>query len=285
MQFPKKTFIVPASLALLAGAPLVHGAVIYDSQGFEPAGDFSPTGRMGYDTDPATLYGQGDPYWTATPLPPSDGHTGAPADIVTTLGLPPNPNIGSQAVEFSRATGSIDTRWAPSTFINTPYQAVSDQTPIVDINWSMDVASGGSNDLFGIELNNGAGAGNRIAFVAVDQDGVVNEDVAGNGVPSATVVSTDEWNNYDLRANFTTQTYQVFVNGVAVEPSVAFEDSASAFTDASLVSYGDGSPASGTAYYDNYSISATPEPAAGVGSVVAGCGFLTLRRRRTSKSF
>jgi hypothetical protein len=141
----------------------------------------------------------------------------------------------------------------------------------------MQVATGGSNNLFGIELNNNT---SRIAYTAVDSVGNVADDRAGSITDTGGTVSLGAWESYDLRANFNTQTYQVFVNGSPVDPSIAFEDPATAFTDASLVSYSaNGGPGSGVAYYDNYVISATPEPS-GVGMVMAGTGLLLLRRRR-----
>jgi hypothetical protein len=276
MQFSKKALVLPASLAIFASSTLVHGAVIYTAQGFEPAGGFSVTGGPALSTDPADLYGQGSPYWAPDILPPSDSAYGSPsngvaADVETSV-----THGGTQAVSLTRLTSSQDTRWAPSAFTSSPYQAVADNTPVVDINWDMQVAPGGSNDLFGIELNNGV---SRIAYTAVDASGNVADDRGGVVTDTGTSVSTGEWASYDLRVNFSTQTYQVFVNGSPVDPSIAFEDPATEFTDASLVSYtADGGPGSGVAYYDNYSIS-VPEPKA-VGSVCAGMGLLLLRRRR-----
>jgi hypothetical protein len=179
---------------------------------------------------------------------------------------------------LDRATSSIDTRWAPSTFSSSPFVAQATATPIVDIDWDMDIASGGSNDLFGIELNNGA---SRIAYAAVDASGNVAEDGAGGNITNTgSTVPTDAWEHYELQANFDTQTYQIFLNGIAVDSPMEFEDGAGEFTDASLVSYSaNGGPGSGVAYYDNYVISAVPEPT-GSGAVLAGGSLLLLRRRR-----
>jgi len=280
MHFSTKRFIVPASLALLASATLARGArtPIYTSQGFETVGDFSTTGAAVFgDSDPADLYGQGDPYWAPDTLPPSYGGNGVAADVETS-----NVDTGLQAVSLTRLTSSVDTRWAPSTFTSHPYNPVQAGAPIVYVDWDMNVASGGANDLFGIELNDNA---SRIAYVAVDPTGKIDDDHAGAFNYTGTSVSTSTWEHYELVANFATQTYQVFLNGslTPLEPAVAFEDPANAFTDASLVSYSaNGGAGSGVAYYDNYVIS-VPEPAA-CGSVLAGSGLLLLRRRRDNST-
>jgi len=284
MRLSAKCFVAPVLLVLLVGGvPAGAQVPIYTAQGFELAGSFSTTGAAQFgDSDQADLYGQGTPYWTTTVAPPSKPYNGdgVAADVETSV-----VDSGSQAISLTRQFNSIDTRWGPSTFYYTPYEAVSDNTPIVNINWDMDVASSGYDTVFGIELNDHGGAGNgRIAYVGVDSSGTVVDDHAGGITATLQSVSTNSWHHYELQADFATDTYSIFVdNSTIPTDTFTFENlGITAFTDASLVSYSEnGDPgATGVAYFDNYVIS-VPEPSAAGVLMIAGGTCLMLRRRST----
>jgi hypothetical protein len=279
MRVSTKMISLLAWLALVALGADVRADTLYDSQGFELSGGFSTTGAASYDVaDPADLYGQGGSnYWGPDQYPPSYGGNGVAADVETT-----NVASGTQAVALTRLSSSIDTRWSPAAGFNSPYTPVASATPIVNINWDMDIASGGSDCLFGIELNDYGGVG-RLAFTAVDASGNLDDDHGGSINGTGVSVTLDQWHHYDLQANFASQTYAVFVDGSSTPADTfAFENlDASEFTDASLVSYSaDGGPGTGEAYYDNYVITAViPEPSGVAGCVLAGVALPLLRRR------
>jgi hypothetical protein len=95
-------------------------------------------------------------------------------------------------------------------------------------------------------------------------------------------VSLGFYYSFSVVADYATDTYSMYINGSFVGSEAFVDPSATAFTDASLstqfVSFpGEIGLNSGTAYFDNYSISLVPEPAM---LSLAGLAVVGLLKRR-----
>jgi hypothetical protein len=164
---------------------------------------------------------------------------------------------------------------------------------VITVNWDMQVASANvsGTPIFGVEFND-YNDGLRIGYVGVELtgrgdtlvlDNGSNSEYAGSFDVTSTPVIADEWHHFTVAMNFALQSYTVSVDGT-LEATQFFEDGTTsaptmAFSDASLVSYNPegGSGVGGTAYYDNYTVSETPEPAMS-GSVATFLALAALRR-------
>jgi hypothetical protein len=195
---------------------------------------------------------------------------------------------GTQAVRVDRvADVNGDSRWAV-------------QKPIVPaeryviVEWDMNVLESSGIDFgpfFGIEAYDAdVTTIPLIGSLGVDAttgDVLIQEAATGAILETGTIVPFGQFNHYALQLDYTTNTYQAYVNGVEVasegfvdDPILGFSDApiaALAITDDSVAT------ATGTAFFDNYVIRtsavAVPEPGSMMVLGLAVIGLVARRRR------
>lgn len=258
LQSVVKLGLVAAAVA--AAAPLASAAVIYDSGGFE------------------------SPRFTANqPLAGQDVAVGPwlkdPGNVTANVSTV-NAFSGSQSVEVKHTTGQTATRWAvlkshvPSPGLN-----------IVDIDADVRVQQAASNGspfgpAFGLEAYDGP---NLIGSLTIDAfTGDVLYQETGTGfLAAAGTTPTGVYHHLKLRVNFGSGTYQTYVDNVLRRTEAFVDAGAAGLTDAPITVFdttGNNTAPSGTAYFDNYTITAIPEPTGAlIGLALAG--FAGRRRR------
>jgi hypothetical protein len=262
-----------------------RATVIYDGLGFElPSYSITGAAQFG-DPDQADLWGQGpNSEWVPNIYPTQYGGNAAAADVETNV-----VKSGSQAVSLTQLPTSSNTDWEPDTFDSraggTPYNPISSQTPVIAIDWDMNIASGGSNTIFGIDFDNTFA---RIALLGVSTSGTLYDVQGSNYTPVGQPLNMNQWYHYSLQADFSAQTYKIFVDQSQVGGTFQFDSTASQFTSAFMMSYGitenAGANSEGTAYMDNYVISAySPEPTSVCGLLLGG-SLMVLNRRCRPKA-
>jgi hypothetical protein len=301
MQTAKRSSLgILAAVAGLAVPATSFGQTIYDAGGYEQprfspiVTPFSPAGPFldGQDNPAGGPAGQGP--WLKDQVQP----TAADAIIQNAIFL-----TGSQAVQFSRVNGEVDTRYGVNK-ATTP-------TGQVFVDWDMRVdlpVLGGAiaAPFFGVEVNDSfdnlinSETGSAIlttALFGVDAAtrAVTYQGANGDLVETTTLVNYGVWNHFRIRLNYNNDTYDVLLNGGTIANALPFVDDGSAavggglteidtFTDAPLATLATSeaafSSSAGVAYYDNYSIT-VPEPTIAFGgTAVAGMLALARRRRR-----
>jgi len=132
-----------------------------------------------------------------------------------------------------------------------------------------------------------------VGFVGgIDIDGSGNVAAISGAFPSLGALSFDNWHHVDLLLDFTSQTYGVKLDGVAVGSGLAFCGSNAGCTGAPVNTLGVGifdtfGGAAPTAphpgYLDNFSVASVPEPATWA-LMIGGFGLAgaSLRRRRAA---
>jgi hypothetical protein len=206
--------------------------------------------------------------------------TVASARVITTA---EGPNFSpQQSVQVTRTSG--DGEWAP--LLN--YNATG---TTVKVTWAMDLASfatgsGFYGPFFGIDSYSGPLT--RLGGAGIDAstgEFLFEDPSAGGGI---NINGPDThiglgWHQWEIDYNFGSQTYSVSVDGTTEVSSVAFLTPASTtFSDADIATL----PASltftndvGTAYFDDYAVSAVPEPIS-VGAGLLGVLGCIMRRRK-----
>lgn len=201
-----------------------------------------------------------------------------------------------QGVALSRGVGSSPTNAAGFWFVNTPFTPTA-LNNVVTVDWQMRIDPSQSSGLpfFGIQaFKNSNGA-------LTDQIGSVGIDAGNGNLLVASGTGTNEFggvggfhdngtafHKYHVAFNFTTQAFQITVDGNQIGGDWTFQNPATTFSDADLHTYdttlptvADPTPvSSGLAYFDDFLIQATPEPS---GLLLAGLalpGLLARRRRR-----
>ncbi len=249
--------------------------VLYDSQGFETSGGFTTTGGYTATATPTTpspsIYGQGSPYWTYAT---SAGSTASTANIETATKY-----AGSQAVQFTRLASDPDSYYYPSSLPAAAATINGSANPVVEVNWEMNVTAGSLDPFIGISAFNGS---DPLGYAGVDAS-TDNVEYSGAGnvlTSSSTYVTSGSWNFFRLLLNYNTQQEQLYVNGNFVEQSpFASGTTENGITDADISSFDTTAGGTLTAYFDNYSVAAVPEPASGTILVLAASVSM-LRRRR-----
>jgi len=259
-----------AAVVACAG-PVASAAVVYDSTGFE-----SPKFTAG-----ANLAGQdviGGP-WLKDP--------GTSTAVVSTV----NAFSGAQDIQVTRvAAPTGNTRWAV-----TKPQAPATGFNVFDIDADVRVEqatfSGGTDfgPAFGLEAYDASTtplAPKLIGSVTIDAStGDVLYQATGSRflTETGTVVSRGAYHHLKLEVDFTTGKYKAYVDDTLLHTEPFVDSGIVAFTDAPISTFAASSTsintATGTAFFDNYTINVVPEPtgAALVGLVLAGLGG---RRRR-----
>jgi autotransporter-associated beta strand protein len=250
------TVVVLAATCLALATPLNTGraGVVYDSGGFE-----SPRFNTGVN-----LAGQ-DPIVPPAGYGPWHQDTGTSTAVVQT----DIPNGGLQSVKITRAPGaSGDTRWGITVPI-TPTEASN----VVAIDFDLHaIINPGTNwggpdlgPLFGVECyDSSSGTPKLIGSLFLDAyagDIVYQQATNGTLQATSTFIPRNEYHHYTLTANFASKTYSIYVDGNWVHTEGFVDPTASAFTDAPLTTLAATTnfldQAVGTAYFDNYTISAT----------------------------
>jgi len=294
----RSTTSVLAAVAGLALPAFSFGQTIYNAGGFEQprfsplVTPFSPSGPFldGQDNPAGGPAGQGP--WLKDQVQP----TAADAIIQGAIFL-----TGSQAVQFSRVNGEVDTRYGVNK-ATTP-------TGQIFVDWDMRVdtpvlGTAIAAPFFGVEVNDSfdnlinTETGSAIlttALLGVDAAtrAVTYQGANGDLVETTALVNYGVWNHFTIRLNYNNDTYDVFLNGGTIANALPFVDDGSpavgggtteidTFTDAPLATLATSeaafSSSAGVAYYDNYSIT-VPEPTIALGAS-AVAGMLALGRRR-----
>lgn len=252
--------------------------VVYDSGGFE-----SPRFTAGL-----TLQGQ-----DVAPNGPWLKDPGTSTGVVSTT----NPQSGTQAVTITRlAQSGADTRWAVNKpLVPTPFLNIVDTAADVRVEQATFAGSPPTNTdfgpAFGLEAYDATipATPKLIGSLTVDATtGDVLYQQAGTGVllETGTTVTRGAYHNLRLSVDFTAGKYMSYVDGVLVHTESFVDPTAVAFTDGSIGTFAASASSTltgtGTAYFDNYTISQVPEPAALGVLGVAMAGLAGRRRRRAA---
>jgi hypothetical protein len=193
-----------------------------------------------------------------------DGHTYGTASAATVQTA--TAHAGSQAVQID-STPILNSAWYMK---NLSFNPVTAGTPIVTVEWWMRLDTGSSNSsAWGVDVY--GSDGNRVGYMQVDS----TNNVRLNNVATSTSITRGTWNDFKMVFNYTAHTYQGFVNGTSVGAAAAMP-AYNGFGDADLACWGAGYD---KAYFDDYSIVATPEPAS---FGLLAVGALSVLRRRTN---
>jgi hypothetical protein len=144
--------------------------------------------------------------------------------------------------------------------------------PIVTVDWWMrwDGVSA-SNAAIGLDVY--GTDSKRVGYLQVNS----SNKVKFNGVTTNTTITRGTWYDYKLVFNYTTNKYQGFVNGVSVASAAAMPNH-HGFGDVDLARWGSTlNKCNDKAYFDDLSITTTPEPAS---LSLLALGALALLRRR-----
>jgi hypothetical protein len=245
--------------------------VLYDSGGFDDSSRFVP----GF-----SVIGQDDGAWGGG----SRGSTSVVQTGTTAGG-------SSQALEVTREAYDVG-RW----FVTGDYTDVASKPkPVVEISWDMKVSDpdplkdedSSRGPFFGIETWQSPWTNDdRSAIAGIDAE--TGDLIAGGAVGEQ--VALGEWHSYKLSLDYRTDQFSLFVDGQQRGPAQNFLNSGiDDFSSADIVTWSASDnnaslAAEGTAYYDNYKLTAVPTPSASVAGM-ALFGFSAIgglyRRRRT----
>ena len=246
-------------------------------------------------TQAATLYDSASfeaPRFGAGPLEAQDPifgpwlmDTGATSTAVVQSGTAAT---GSQAVRVDRVANiNGDSRWA----VQKP---IMPSERFVIVEWDMNVQQSTGIDFgpfFGVEAyDSDVTAIPLIGSLGVDAstgDVLVQDGSTGAIIETGTLVPFGQYNHFALQLDYTTDTYQAYVNGVQVASEGFVDDPILGFSDAPIaalaITQDTVATAAGTAYFDNYVIRtsavAVPEPGSMMVLGLAVVGLVARRRR------
>lgn len=259
--------VFAAALGVLGLAKPASADIVFDSNGFEP------------------------PRYIAGELSGQDVQGPWLKDLGTGVAVVQSAvkQSGTQAVQFTRpAAATGDTRYGVLKPL-TPTGSLK----IVRVNFDMRVnqsqTPGGFGPFFGVEGYDGFNDDPKlIGSVGVDATtgDVLYQDDQGFFTETGVIAPFGVFNRFLLEMDYNTQQYRAYFNGVQVGTSPFVDPGIIGFTDAPLAAlaatFESIETASGTAFYDNYSIEIVPEPTAlgliGLGSIAL------LRRRRAAQA-
>ena len=261
----RSTFVVlAAAVGLLAASPSARAVEVYNSNGFESP-RFIPGDLAGQD-----ILGP----W----LKDSGTGTAVVQSAVT--------NGGSQAVRLNRpADDNGDVRYGVRKEL-----VPTGSLQIVRVSWDMNVTQTNIEGVdfgpyFGVEsydsFNDDIKLIGSLGLDATTGDILYQDGLDGFLVETGAKAPFGQWNRYMLEINYQTDEYSVFYNGAKLATTTFVDPGIVGFTDAPLAGL-DATGftfdiASGTAYFDNYTIEIVPEPSA---LALVGLGSLALLRRR-----
>jgi autotransporter-associated beta strand protein len=155
-----------------------------------------------------------------------------------------------------------DNRWEPLVSI-TPSPA----TNVVKVTWAMNVAvthGSGNGPLFGVE-GQGNNAGGRIQLGTAGVDATTGEFLYETAGPSPWSIHEPVaagWHQYELDFNLQSGTYTALLDGSIEANAIPFigGGSVTSFTDADITTLTYAAPGNptGTAYFDNYTVTSAP---------------------------
>jgi hypothetical protein len=266
--------------ALFAGnAGVVPAAqVLYNSDGFEASAGY--VANLPLTGQPAS--GPVASQW----LQASQGlnNPGYPAAEVITY---PVPNQTQQLVGVADTNiGPSDYGyWYPATNVTSPFTPSSiNGTNFIDVAWTEAWNAGATgNPFFGIAVENGTtivalGGVDATTGLAVDEN-PTNTTELGSDFFQGTAGT---YYNFKLLLNYTAQTYSFYANGNLIDTE-PFVNAATQFTDADITTYllQTSTPGTGAGYFDNYIVTAVPEP--GILTIGGLALFLlSIRKPRTA---
>lgn len=245
---------VVVAVSILAWLNTSRAAVVYDSGGFEPPKFINTQNLAGQD-----------------PVPPPVGYGPWRKDLGTSTAAVQTdiPNGGQQSIKVTRVAGaSGDTRWG----INVPITPTATSNVVAidfdlhaiinpGINW------GGPDlgPLFGVECYDSSGGTPRLIgslFLDAYAGDIVYQQATNGALrATSTFIPRNEYHHYTLTANFAQKTCSIYVDGSLVHTEGFVDPTAAAFTDAPITTLAATTnylaQATGTAYFDNYTISAT----------------------------
>lgn len=253
---------------------------LYDSGGFDLDTRFSPTFVNGSEPSvQGNLRGQDGGAWYYRGANTSTS-TQASAQVITTA---EGPNLSpQQSVQVTRSGG--DGEWAP--MLNYTATGMT-----VKVTWAMDLASFASASLLGpfMGIDGYSGSVTRLGGAGIDASTgeFLFEDPAFGGgfnINAADTVIGLGWHQWEIDYNFSTQTYSASVDGTTEVSGVSFLiPAATVFSDADIATLQNVPPAdlsnTGTAYFDNYAVSAVPEPTSLGAALLGVIGCLHRRRK------
>jgi autotransporter-associated beta strand protein len=243
-----------AALMFLASVNVLNATAVYDSGGFESPRFAASQSLAGQDAAPPRPLGYG----------PWQQDAGTSTAVVQT----DLPNGGLQSIKVTRVASSTgDTRWGITVPI-TPTAASN--VVAIDFDMTANIGTGtnwGGPDvgpLFGIECYDASlGTPKLIGSLLLDtHHGDILYQQAGTGalLVSGDFIPRNEYRHYTLRANFTSKTYSIYGDDSLIHTEGFVDPTAVAFTDAPITTLAattnSEATATGTAYFDNYTISA-----------------------------
>lgn len=296
-----KTVVVPGLLAAPAVLSLTltdgaHGQVIYDSQGFEPASDYTVGfSLIGQDPDDNAEPDFQEGPWLADTDPSVSATVVSAGTVPGSLG--DNIVQVTQTVAFDQGFFGVE---------KAPIQPTE-----LTVSWRMYVEdsdpgdTGGVGPYFGVDVNDGNQNGDQAfpilvtASAGLDSSNgeLITFDTNLNEERTGIFFNLGQWYDYEMVLDYASQTFDVFVDGVLQIDDQTFFDTgfgpSSAlgaiddYTDFSLSTFGlddnapgTFTPASATAYYDNVFV-AIPEPTTSVILALGIAGMAGCRRRRS----
>ena len=285
----KRTSAVCLAFAggMLAVAAPAGAAIVYDAGGFEPqftsgANRFDPGALPGQDTQ----FGP----WQSSPM-------SSPTAQVETMVV----ESGTQAVGLTRPAGG--TAPISSSYYHGVFKPFTPATRYVFVDFSMRVEPTGQSatqfgPFFGVQSYDSDTATGVKLIAGIGQDAstgeVLYQDAATGNLAVGPTISLGKFHQYRQILDYSTDTFQVLVDGTPVASGNFVDDGVlgeiDAFTDADLVALpSSGDPASlaaaGTAYFDKYIITTgnvVPEPSMAIVAFGFGAAGL-IRRRRTTR--
>jgi len=289
MRFSGKCCLILCA-GVLAFGPVASGAVVYDSDGFEPANPDGTAYTAGNE-----LEGQdtADGPWKEA------GDTMNAGAIVTTE-PPGQVQSGLQSAEVQRDANGQGF-WGVEKLVDD----VAPATPI-KIGWDMyveDATDGAANPsegfgpFFGVEANdaNDSGTSFPLLIAQAGLDASTGEFLYSDEElfvqTTGDTFSLEEWHDFEMTLDYDgsgSGQYSVSVDGTQVLSREFIDDEQGNgiddFTAAPLstfAAFGDqvSQQRSGTAYYDNYAVRVVPEPSSLLGGLVLGGGALLFRGR------
>ena len=202
---------------------------------------------------------------------------------------------GKNAVRVNRASGpNSDQRWGVFKPVDATlrYLLVSWDERVIQTN----IVGVSHGPLFGVEAYDDTG-GATIPSIGAGYVDSTTGDIyyqasgTGNLTPSGASVFFNTWNHFVLQADFTANTYQLLLNGSPIASDGFVDPGITGFSDAPLatIAYpdliGSNGSASGSAYFDNYTIttaSTVPEPGTPAVCTILVAMSVCLGRRRSN---